>query len=53
MLDGLHDIYIFITNDIPNVLNISLEGEKMAQPELVWSVFIIFQIIRNIFQIEL
>jgi len=29
MLDVLHDIYIFITNDIPNVLNISLEGEKI------------------------
>ena len=27
--DGLPDIYIFITNDIPNVLNISLEGEKI------------------------
>ena len=27
--------------------------EKMGQPELVWSAFMIFQIIRNIFQIEL
>ncbi len=27
--------------------------KKEAQPELVWSVFIIFQIIRDIFQIEL
>jgi len=28
-------------------------GKTMGQPELVWSSFIIFQIIRNIFQIEL
>jgi len=27
--------------------------KKRGQPELVWSISIIFQIIRNIFQIEL
>jgi hypothetical protein len=39
-------------------LKIEMEKSKVvdivvAQPELVWSVFIIFQIIRDIFQIEL